>query len=471
MKKSVAYSFAYLLLALPVVDASSAAHTKPAVRHTVIAASGSAAPAGGNYSGFSLLSLNERDQVAFDATLIGLSTTGVFVGDGRKTSTIALAGNPDPAAGDFGFVNDPFITPTGRVVFTADGSDTFRSNGSTTVPLVRNGDPAPGGGTLSPTSHAANSRGAITYQAFLLDATATEGIFYADGANTVSVVTNSDLPPTGGTFDFFSTPAVNRRGQVAFTAAMIGGDADFAVFRGDGGSLTPVFVANQVAPGGATFLDFSDPLINRHGQVAASANLANGTGVFGLFVGDGTDTVAIALEGQAAPKGGTYLGGPLKPLTLNERGEVAFHTRLTGGTSSRGVFRGNGTHTTAIALAGTIAPGTTGRFESFRDMKLGDDGRVAIIATLTVGVGGVTVSNNVGIWVGTSDADLRLVVRTGDVIDGRTLTRLPGNQFGQFDLNEHGIAWIGGFPEGASAIVFSRIRGEHGAESESAESR
>ena len=43
----------------------------------------------------------------------------------------------------------------------------------------------------------------------------------------------------------------------------------------------------------------------------------------------------------------------------------------------------------AIALAGTIAPGTTGTFKSFEDFKLGTDGRVAFIATLAVGVGGV----------------------------------------------------------------------------------
>ena len=37
---------------------------------------------------------------------------------------------------------------------------------------------------------------------------------------------------------------------------------------------------------------------------------------------------------------------------------------------------------------------------------MGDDGRVASIGTLTLGIGGVDVSNNMGIWVGTSDADL-----------------------------------------------------------------
>lgn len=87
---------------------------------------------------------------------------------------------------------------------------------------------------------------------------------------------------------------------------MTGGPADFGVFRGDGGGLTPVFAANRIAPGGATFVDFGDPVINRHGQVAAFASLSNGASRGGLFIGAGTDAVPIALQGEAAPKGGSY---------------------------------------------------------------------------------------------------------------------------------------------------------------------
>ena len=95
----------------------------------------------------------------------------------------------------------------------------------------------------------------------------------------------------------------------------------------------------------------------------------------GLFVGDGTDAVAIALEGQPAPKGCSYasqraLGAFAGPITLNDRGEVAFEAGLTGGPNSSGIFRCNGDRTTTIALAGTIAPGTTGMFGSLGDHKL-----------------------------------------------------------------------------------------------------
>jgi hypothetical protein len=80
--------------------------------------------------------------------------------------------------------------------------------------------------------------------------------------------------------------------------------AALLVHGADGAGLTPVFLADQIAPGGATFQDFGSPIINAHGQVAAGALLTNSAGGSGLFLGDGTNAVAIALLGQPAPRGG-----------------------------------------------------------------------------------------------------------------------------------------------------------------------
>jgi hypothetical protein len=467
MQRAFLYAAVHLsaaLTALPLAPVPSAVGATTSVRHTVVAATGDAAPAGGNYLTFSFITvrLNARHEVAFDALVGGPPfTSGVFTGDGRTTSTVALGTNPDPTAPSFGQVSDPFITPNGDVVFDVNAQETFRSDGRTIVPLVRDGDPAPGGGTVTPVGgpRAVNDLGAIAYAAFVNDSTATQGIFRGDGTHTVAIARDDVAPPTGGTFVFFDTPAINDRGQVAFFCEMTGGSADFGIFRGDGGDLTPVFVTDQIAPGGATFEDFASPVINRHGQVAAVALLKNSAIRSGLFLGDGTNAVAIALQGQPAPKGGTYSQFNA-PTRLNDRGQVAFNARLTGGTSLAGIFLGDGEHTTTIALAGTSAPGTTGTFASFRDIKLLDDGRVAFVATLTVGAGGVDPSNNTGIWVGTSDGDLRLVVRTGEVIGGKVLTGLPQISRGNlFDINENDVLWVGNFGP-AKAVVLSRIVGE-----------
>src|SRR5512138_499980 len=151
---------AFLYLVILAVTVSMALQTSSAadvnVRHTVIAASGEAAPAGGNYGPFSFTNvrLNARDDVAFEAS-VG-ATTGVFVGDGKTTSIITLGEN-------LGSVANPFITPNEDVVFDVNGADIYRSNGKSIVPLVRTGDPAPGGGNLSPlgASHSTNDNGAV----------------------------------------------------------------------------------------------------------------------------------------------------------------------------------------------------------------------------------------------------------------------------------------------------------------------
>lgn len=462
MKKSIAYSiFLFLaLMALRFAQRSLAAGPPLQVRHTVIAESGAAAPAGGTYSPFFLnTTLNARHDVAFDALLIGPTvTTGVFMGDGKTTSVIALGTNPDPAAPSFGSVSNPFMTPNDVVVFDVNNTDILRSDGKTIVSLVRDGDPAPGGGTVSPdlgTSRGVNDHGVIAYVAGVNGSTATQGIFLTDGTQTVAIARDDIAPPTGGSFTAFFAPAVNDRGQVVFKSEMSGGTADHGIFRGEGGRLTPIFVTNQLAPGGVIIQDCGTPAINAHGQVMAPC-LVNNASSSGVFVGDGASVVSIALQGQTAPTGGTYFRF-VGTTRLNDQGEVAFGALFQGGAT--GLFRHTGEQTTTIAFTGMSAPGTTGTFQSFGDdIRFRNDGRVAFVGRLTTGVGGVDASNNVGIWVGTSAQDLQLVVRTGDVIGGKVLTSLPFRAaFGQqFGMNENGVVWVGGFRSGARAVVLSR---------------
>ena len=84
----------------------------------------------------------------FDASVGPPFTTGVFVSNGKTISMIALGANPDPAAPSFGTVSDAFITSNSEVVFDVNNIDSFRSDGKTIIPLVREGDSAPGGGIL-----------------------------------------------------------------------------------------------------------------------------------------------------------------------------------------------------------------------------------------------------------------------------------------------------------------------------------
>src|ERR1044071_8109414 len=280
MKRAFLYLVILTVTSSMALQISSAADGNVKVRHTVIAASGDAAPAGGNYlaSSFSNVRLNARHDVVFDAG-VG-STTGVFVGDGKTTSTIEL--------GDNGSVSNPFITPNGDVVFNVNNADIYRTDGKSIVPLVRIGDTAPGGGTLVQTlERVTNDNGVVAYTAFVSDSAATQGIFRSDGTQSVAIARDDVSTPTGGSLTLVSNGVINDRGQVAFYSNMTGGSAEFGIFRGEGGDLTPIFVSNQVAPGGTTFADFGNPVINNHGQIATTCSLNNNTS--GIFVGDGTD--------------------------------------------------------------------------------------------------------------------------------------------------------------------------------------
>ena len=437
---------------------------KPAqVRHTIIAQSGTAAPSGENY--VALIDppvSNERGEVAFDAFLGGPNHSGIFVNRGKTTSAFALGGNL--AGGQFQFVFSPTLTSRGDAIFFSD-LGIFRADGKHTVPLVHNGDPAPGGGSLTPSSNfVANPRGVIAYNGFVTGGESSDGIFRTEGAHTVAIAFDGAAAPTGGNFNFFGAPVIDERGRVAFTAGMDGGSADFALFRGDGETLTTVFAANQPAPGGGTFQDFGTPAMNEHGEVLALALLNKQEGPIGLFLGNGKDTVAIALSGGAAPKGGSYCrptdpGCPSAvqfPTTnvLNDRGQAAFTVFLTGGNSRSGIFRGDGRKTVAIALEGTEAPGTASVFDSFVDLRMDEDGRVIFIGRLALGVGGVDTSNNVGIWVGQSEEDLQLVARTGQIIDGKTLIGFQA--LGQ-PGNDRKVIWVARFAPFTTAIISSAL--------------
>lgn len=426
--------------------------------HVIVAATGTAAPGGGSFFSLFSLALNEHDEVAFDAALLGTSRQGIFLWDRGTSSAIARAGNPDPASGDFGSLGPPSVDSRGSVVFSADAG-LFRGDGTTVSTIMQDGAPAPGGGSFvgPPTVASTNSHGAVAFLTSIASEESTTGIFLRRGDRTAAIARDNSPSPLGGSFLFFGDPAMGRGGQVAFYAGMAGGSGDFGIFRGDGtGEITTIFGAGRQAPGGATFQDFGDPVINERGQVAAVASLDNGSFQAGLFRGNGREITVIALQGATAPAGGNFTGAFFQPLRINARGQVAFNARLTAGTSNGGIFRGDGTITTAVALLGTTAPGTAGTLSSFQDIRISEDGTIAFIATLTMGVGGVDATNNRGIWFGTSEGDLRLLVRTGDVVAGRPLTGLP-TVFGQFDMNERSIAWRGGFPDRSAAIIASTI--------------
>src|SRR5690242_14554542 len=244
--------FICALIALTLSQVLFVTSVRSQVRHTVVATSGDAAPAGGNYTEFlNTLAVNARGQIAFDARLGGPSKTGVFVSDQVSTSAIALGGDPDPTAGNFNFVSTPFITTRGDVIFNT-GTGIFLNDRKRTVALVQNGDAAPGGGAVTPSQYAANSQGLIAFAGFITDGLNTEGVFRNDGANTIAIAVDGTPAPGGGTFLFFSSPVIDDAGRLAFFSGTTGVSAYFGIYRVYGQSIATSLTANLGLPGACT---------------------------------------------------------------------------------------------------------------------------------------------------------------------------------------------------------------------------
>ena len=338
------------------------------------------------------------------------------------TSRVVAEGDPVPVPGggllEGVSTTNHLVTRTGDVVFPGTVRGTFGTHlfsWSPTGGLSRMVEP---GDTLPGTTAAFTS----CWFAGLLVAPFNEdtvvfrgnlnnggnGIFLVprDGGPVVKVVLNTDGAPGGGTFTSGSSTTlnyayINRQGQVAFWGLTSTGTS--GVFIGTAGS-PPVEVAatGDTAPGGGTFSAF--PLagpagFNDLGQVIFFATVTGGTGG-GFFAGTADGPVqAIALNGTAAPAGGTYaFTATSKDARTNARGDILFQAPLADGTAGSGLFlrhAGTGAIET-VALEGQPAPGTSLLFAPIsvtinnypgENLALGPTGEVLFTTAVDAGYG------------------------------------------------------------------------------------
>jgi hypothetical protein len=177
---------------------------------------------------------------------------------------------------------------------------------------------------------------------------------------------------------------INEAGQVLFVATTAAGQGLMVSFPG----LTPQVIAQvgDSAPGGGTFSGFGStpmPGFNDLGQVAFVASTSGGAGG-GMFLAAPFDPpVAIALNGDASPAGGTFaITNPWGDTTLNNSGHVAFVADLAGGAANSGVFVKRGAQSVElVASQGQSAPGTAGAFSRFHHGPTGIGGEVVQVSS------------------------------------------------------------------------------------------
>src|SRR5262249_40773736 len=149
-----------------------------------------------------------------------------------------------------------------------------------------------------------------------------------------------------GNYVFFNTLASNARGQVAFDA-FLSGPSHSGVFVNDGKTTSAIALGGNPDPTAENFDLVFAPSITTRGDVIFDTST-------GIFRADGRSTVPLMQNGDPAPGGGS--------LTLssthvaNSGGDIAYFAIVTGGLSTQGIFRTDGTHTVLIADDNTVAP-------------------------------------------------------------------------------------------------------------------
>ncbi len=151
-------------------------------RTAPLALSGSRAPGGGKLGAFGGLATS-GPRLLFSANLLTSATTRLFLEQGGRLRKVA---GSDEAAPGGGLVGDllSFALATRTPVFLASqmsGDSTpralFSASGRSLVPLVRVGDPAPGGGAIAALDEVAATGAMVLVQAELTGAPAARALF------------------------------------------------------------------------------------------------------------------------------------------------------------------------------------------------------------------------------------------------------------------------------------------------------
>lgn len=332
---------------------------------SAVALQGTSAPTGANYGAFTLLSvviwpkLSSGGQVAYWANLSGgPNSHGIFLNNGLTTTAVAVSGTAAPAGGNYsGFLTTQStsyrLSSTGYLAYRTNltgGSSTqgvFVYDGITSQPAALQGTAAPAGGDFNAFDFVEiNSNGQVVYKATLTGGTSSSGVFLRDGNTTTPVVLSGTATPVGGNFSNNSQwLQLDSSGDVAFWSSMDNGS--HGIFRYNGTTIDPVACAGAAAPGTtSTFSTIASITgfafkMNDAGMAALYASLtpsgdvtsANDTGLW--FGTNANDLSLLAREGDQMFVNGANRTLANLPTTfsLSEHG-VAWQASFTDNSSA-----------------------------------------------------------------------------------------------------------------------------------------
>ncbi len=361
----------------------SAPPAKPVLQAVV--ASGQPSPAAGSFDRFDIggqaiaAPANRRGEVAFFATLLrSPAEEGLFLAGAGGITKLAAVGDTVPSGESIaGFGETP--------------------------------------------AAALNDAGAVAFAAALTGGKATGGVFLAEKTKVKAVALSGAAAPEipGGTLAQFEAPALNEAGDVAFLAMVRRGrEMQEAIYVAHGGGLRKLVAAGDPVPGGGNFTSFGSPALNRRGDVAFGAIVEQGPIVGGIFMSSGAETRLVLAAGAPSPTGGIFARFS-EHLELNDAGTIALSAVLRQGGPGAAIFAVENDTPRAVAALGDPAPGG-GSFAGFAAWPvLSQDGSIAFIAPVEGG------PNGLALYLAGSQG-LRRVAAVGDALpDGGRLAAFP----------------------------------------------
>jgi hypothetical protein len=309
-----------------------------------IAAVGDPVPGGGMLSAFArhpLPALNDAGAVAFGASVTSARAgEGVFLVKDGKLTVIALSGTDAPGVigGTFADFDAPALNNRDDVAFVATvrhGRETFQAlyllaNGRLRKVLAE-GDPLPTGGRFDKLGlPALNNRGVVAFPAAIDHGIALGGIFVAGTRDLKMLVGAGVVAPDGQMLVRFSERvAIDDDDDIAFGAQLgVGRAGTEAVMKVNTTGLVTIASGGEPAPGGGKFSGFGPwPSVGPVGMIAFIASVEDAPGPLGVYAWEAGALRRIVLAGEQLPEGGALASFAINAVTsAGPNGGVTFAT-------------------------------------------------------------------------------------------------------------------------------------------------
>jgi hypothetical protein len=258
----------------------------------------------------------------------------------------------------------------------------------------------------------------------------------------------------------------------------------FGGFDGDTKLARTGEVGTNFAPAlaGASFAGFRYPAMNDALESAFFATMKVGLGgvtkadAGGIFAGtaDFNGSLApyelIAQIGKPAGTTGTTFSSLGDPV-LSQDGGLAFTAKLKPTKTVKGTatiwWQPSGAPLQLLAQSGAATVGDIAgaEWKSFTNLAIAAGGRGPIFAaTLAPNKGGVTAATASGVWATDFEDNVRLLFRTGDTVNGKTLKSFTllkatvGNTGVTRSINDAAqVVWLATFTDKGTAIITTEV--------------